>query len=85
MHLDQPLHARLAVEIGVGIEILKDEDGPIKRDEVTKVINKVVVEKKEGELQRENARQLSKKLREEGEGELLEAVEKLRLLCSKNK
>lgn len=85
MQLDQPLHARLAVEIGVGVEILKDEDGLILRDEVAKVINKVVVEKREGELQREKARELSKKLREEGEGELHEAVEKLRLLCSKNR
>ncbi|XP_027153201.1 beta-D-glucosyl crocetin beta-1,6-glucosyltransferase-like [Coffea eugenioides] len=85
MLYDQFINARLAVEIGVGIEILKDEDGQIKRAEVTKVINKVVVEKKEGELQREKARELIKKLREEGEGELLEAVEKLRLLCSKNK
>ncbi|XP_027098352.1 beta-D-glucosyl crocetin beta-1,6-glucosyltransferase-like [Coffea eugenioides] len=85
MHLDQPLHARLAVEIGVGIEILKDADGQIKREDFARVINEVVVKKKEGQLQRQKAMELSKKLREEGEEELHEAIEKLRSLCSKNK
>ncbi|CDP05516.1 unnamed protein product [Coffea canephora] len=85
MHLDQPLHARLAVEIGVGIEILKDEDGQIKREEIARVINEVVVKKTEGKLQGQKAIELSKKLREEGEEELHEAIEKLRSLCSKNK
>ncbi|CDP19775.1 unnamed protein product [Coffea canephora] len=85
MHLDQPLHARLAVEIGVGIEIFKDADGQIKREDFARVINEVVVKKKEGQLQRQKAMELSKKLREEGEEELHEAIEKLRSLCSKNK
>ncbi|CDP05517.1 unnamed protein product [Coffea canephora] len=85
MHLDQPLHARHAVEIGIGIEIPKDEDGQIKRQEIARVINEVVVKKKKGQLQRQKAIELSKKLREEGEEELHEAMEKLRTLCSKNK
>nr|XP_027090514.1 beta-D-glucosyl crocetin beta-1,6-glucosyltransferase-like [Coffea arabica] len=77
-----PHHARLAVEIGVGIEILRDEDGRIKRENVAKVIKEVVVEKTElGESVKQKAKELSHKLREEGEEELHEAVEELRRLC----
>ncbi|XP_027148334.1 beta-D-glucosyl crocetin beta-1,6-glucosyltransferase-like [Coffea eugenioides] len=85
MLYDQPLQARLAVEIGVGIEILRDEDGRIKRENVAKVIKEVVVEKIElGESVKQKAKELGHKLREEGEGQLHEAVEKLKSLCSKN-
>ncbi|XP_027094643.1 UDP-glucosyltransferase 29-like [Coffea arabica] len=84
MLYDQPHHARLAVEIGVGIEILRDEDGRIKRENVAKVIKEVVVEKTElGESVKQKAKELSHKLREEGEEQLHEAVEKLKSLCSK--
>ncbi|XP_027152498.1 beta-D-glucosyl crocetin beta-1,6-glucosyltransferase-like [Coffea eugenioides] len=57
MLYDQFIHARLVVEVGVGIEILKDEDGQIKREGVAKVINKVVVEKKEVKLLKQKARE----------------------------
>ncbi|XP_027150547.1 beta-D-glucosyl crocetin beta-1,6-glucosyltransferase-like [Coffea eugenioides] len=78
-----PHHARsLAVEVGVGIEMLRDEDGRIKRENVAKVIKEVVVEKTElGESVKQKAKELSHKLREEGEEELHESVEKLRSLC----
>ncbi|XP_071910194.1 mogroside IIIx synthase-like [Coffea arabica] len=58
MQHDQPLNARLVVDVGFGIEILRDEDGQIKREEVAKVINMVVVEKtKAGELLTQKARE----------------------------
>lgn len=85
MHLDQPVNARLAVEIGVGIEIMRDQDGQIKREEVAKAINMVVADsRKVGVLLREKAKEMSNKLREEGEEELNEALETLRKLCSRH-
>lgn len=83
MHLDQPTNARLLMEIGAGIEVLRDENGKIKREEVARVIKMVVLEKA-GEETREKARELSRKLRVKGGKELDEAVEELRNLCSKN-
>ncbi|CDP17151.1 unnamed protein product [Coffea canephora] len=86
MQHDQPLNARLVVDVGFGIEILRDEDGQINREEVVaKVINMVVVEKtKAGELLTQKAREMSNNLREEGEEEWNEAVGKVRNLCRKN-
>lgn len=45
MQLGQPLNARLAVEVGVGVEVMKDENGEFKREELASVIKEVAVEK----------------------------------------
>ncbi|KAL3505720.1 hypothetical protein ACH5RR_031102 [Cinchona calisaya] len=83
-HLDQPINARLLVELGVGIEVLRGDNGQIKREEVARVIRMVILETV-GEETREKARELSRKLKIKGEEELDEAMEELRKLCSKNK
>ena len=49
MHLDQPLNAKLVLEIGIGMEV-KRENGRFNREEVAKVINEVVVEEKGREV-----------------------------------
>ncbi|KAK2992034.1 LOW QUALITY PROTEIN: hypothetical protein RJ640_014895 [Escallonia rubra] len=36
MQLDQPLNARLVVEVGVAVEVIKDDNGEFKREEVAK-------------------------------------------------
>lgn len=83
MHLDQPTNARLLVEIGVGMEVLRADNGQRRKEDVARVIKFVVLEKN-GEEIRGKARKLSKKLRAKGEAELDEALEELRNLCSKH-
>lgn len=83
MHLDQPTNARFLVEIGVAMEVLRGENGQIRKEEVARVIKLVALEKN-GEEIRGKARELSKMLRTKAEEELDEALEELRNLCSKN-
>ncbi|XP_057467266.1 beta-D-glucosyl crocetin beta-1,6-glucosyltransferase-like [Actinidia eriantha] len=45
MHLDQPVNARLLSEIGVGVEVKRDENGRLVREEVAKVVKEVVGDK----------------------------------------
>ncbi|KAL3505721.1 hypothetical protein ACH5RR_031103 [Cinchona calisaya] len=85
IHLDQPTIARFAVEISVGLEVLRDENGNIEGEEIAEVIKMVVLDPKTGEEMRGKARELRKKLREKGEEELHVALEELRNLCIKNK
>ncbi|OVA03618.1 UDP-glucuronosyl/UDP-glucosyltransferase [Macleaya cordata] len=86
MHLDQPLNARLVVELGLGVEVQRGGDGGCRfeREEVAKVIKEVVMEK-EGEEVRRRAREISEKMREKGEEEIDVLVEKLEQLCKKKK
>ena len=43
MHLDQLVNAKLVESIGVGIKIKKDGSGKLEREEITKVIEDLVV------------------------------------------
>ncbi|GFQ00338.1 beta-d-glucosyl crocetin beta-1 6-glucosyltransferase [Phtheirospermum japonicum] len=52
MHLDQPVNAKLVVELGVGVEVRRDEVGKLKRDEISRVIGDVVVGRNGDELRR---------------------------------
>ncbi|OVA05952.1 UDP-glucuronosyl/UDP-glucosyltransferase [Macleaya cordata] len=84
MQLDQPLNARLVVEIGVGMEVKSTTgEGMFEREEVAKVIKEVVVGK-EGEVVRRRAKEVSLKMREKGEEEIDIVVEKLLQLCDKS-
>ncbi|CAA2934933.1 beta-D-glucosyl crocetin beta-1,6-glucosyltransferase-like [Olea europaea subsp. europaea] len=83
MHLDQPLNAKLVVELGVGVEVVRDEKGRLQREEIAKVIKDIVigtigenVRRKVGE-QRENTRLRSQE-------ELDGVVRKLAQLCGKS-
>ena len=76
MQLEQPLNARLAVEVGAGVEVMKDENGEFKREELARVIKEVAVEKS-GECVRKNAKDLSEKIRMKGEEEIDCVVEQL--------
>ncbi|XP_015873175.3 flavanone 7-O-glucoside 2''-O-beta-L-rhamnosyltransferase-like [Ziziphus jujuba] len=57
MHLDQPLNAKLVLELGVGMEVQRVNE-KIKRDELARVI-KEVVKQEEGKEVRRKARELS--------------------------
>ncbi|KAL0007932.1 hypothetical protein SO802_009434 [Lithocarpus litseifolius] len=44
MHLDQPVNARLVEGVGVGVEVKRDLNGRLEREEVAKMIREVVVD-----------------------------------------
>ncbi|MCD9560051.1 hypothetical protein HAX54_018481 [Datura stramonium] len=81
MHLDQPLNARLVEESGVGLEVVRDKDDKLDRETISKVINKVVLEK-EGESVRAKAKKMSETLRVKGDEEIDDVVQELIKLCS---
>ncbi|MCE0482391.1 hypothetical protein HAX54_041142 [Datura stramonium] len=77
MQGDQPLNARLLVnEVGVGLEIHRDEEGNIGKEEVAKIVREVVLEKS-GERVRKKAKEFSEKMRENGEEDIDGVVEEL--------
>nr|XP_009630066.1 UDP-glucosyltransferase 29-like [Nicotiana tomentosiformis]XP_016496899.1 PREDICTED: beta-D-glucosyl crocetin beta-1,6-glucosyltransferase-like [Nicotiana tabacum] len=50
MHLDQHTHSRMTVELGTAMEVVRDENGKLNREETAKVIRNVVMEKNGGEI-----------------------------------
>ncbi|CAN4126514.1 unnamed protein product [Withania somnifera] len=84
MHLDQPLNAKLIVEVGIGEEVVRDKDGNIDRHEVAKVVRQVVAEKS-GQRLRKKARDFKELLKSNGEKEIDQVVEELLNLCSLTK
>ncbi|XP_049381457.1 beta-D-glucosyl crocetin beta-1,6-glucosyltransferase-like [Solanum stenotomum] len=62
MHLDQPMNARLIVELGVAVEIVRDDDGKIHKGEIAETIKNVIIEKT-GEKLRGKMRDISKNLK----------------------
>ncbi|KAF8039427.1 hypothetical protein BT93_B1843 [Corymbia citriodora subsp. variegata] len=78
MHLDQPLNAKLVVEIGVGMAVDRGNGG-FRREEVARVIQEVMVEEKGKEAKR-NAQELGKRMREKQKGEMDDVVNKLKQL-----
>ncbi|KAI6669873.1 hypothetical protein NL676_004758 [Syzygium grande] len=67
MHLDQPLNAKLVADLGVGMEVRR-EDGRFPGEDVAQVIKQVVV-REEGEEVRRRAKELSARIRERQEEE----------------
>ncbi|KAK4478090.1 hypothetical protein RD792_017355 [Penstemon davidsonii] len=84
MKFDQPINARLMVEVGVGIEVLRERNGQYLGEEIAKAINKVIVDKVFFEGVRYKAKDLSEKIKEKEEQEMDEAAEQLIRLCMKN-
>ncbi|CAK9163237.1 unnamed protein product [Ilex paraguariensis] len=84
MQLDQPLNARLVVELGLGMEVWRDYSGKLHRVEIAKVIREVIVDKR-GEDMRRKAKELREKIRLKGEEEMDGAMEAISQLCQKSK
>ncbi|KAM7532296.1 hypothetical protein LguiB_035706 [Lonicera macranthoides] len=84
LHLDQPINAKLVVELGVGVEVVRDKNGKLESEKVAAVIKQVVVEKS-GEVVRKKARDLSEKISFKGEEEMDRAVEELLQLCGSHR
>ncbi|MCE0482396.1 hypothetical protein HAX54_041147 [Datura stramonium] len=80
MHLDQPMNARLMIELGVAVEIVRDDDGKIHRGEIAETLNGVVTGKT-GENLRAKVRDISKNLKSIRDEEMDAAAEELIQLC----
>ncbi|KAK6136142.1 hypothetical protein DH2020_030115 [Rehmannia glutinosa] len=85
MQLDQPLNAKLMVELGVGVEVVRDGvNWRLRREDIAKVIRDVVVGERGEILRRKVAEQrdsIRARSREEMEGVML----KLKELCGKRR
>ncbi|KAL5769503.1 hypothetical protein ACOSP7_013657 [Xanthoceras sorbifolium] len=75
MQLDQPMNAKLVVDIGVGMEVPK-QNKKLVRKEVASVIRRVVVEE-EGKEVRRRVKDLSERLKKKEDEEFDKAAEKL--------
>ncbi|XVF75732.1 hypothetical protein PTKIN_Ptkin13bG0210500 [Pterospermum kingtungense] len=80
MHLDQPVNARIVVDVGAALEVRTNKDGKLEKEEIAKVI-KVVVAEKDGENVRRKAREMSNHILRKGDKEIDEAVGELIQLC----
>ncbi|XP_049379607.1 beta-D-glucosyl crocetin beta-1,6-glucosyltransferase-like [Solanum stenotomum] len=80
MHLDQPMVARLIVELGVAVEIVRDDDGKIHRGEIAETL-KDVITGKTGENLRAKVRDISKNLKSIRDEEMDAAAQELIQLC----
>ncbi|KAL1543124.1 beta-D-glucosyl crocetin beta-1,6-glucosyltransferase [Salvia divinorum] len=82
--LDQPLNARLMVEAGVAVEVVRDGSGNFSSQEFANAIKKVIVEKT-GQEMREKAAELSEKMKNEDECVINAAAGQLRKICMEHK
>ncbi|KAL0452053.1 UNVERIFIED_CONTAM: Beta-D-glucosyl crocetin beta-1,6-glucosyltransferase [Sesamum latifolium] len=80
MHLDQPMNAKLVAELGVGVEVKRDNEGRLQRDEIAKVIRDVVVGESGEELRRQVIVQ-RERIRLRRREEMDEIAHKLAKIC----
>ncbi|KAK4477897.1 hypothetical protein RD792_017162 [Penstemon davidsonii] len=85
MKSEQPLNARLMVEVGVGVEVVRERNGQYLSKEIAKAIDKVIVDKAFCECLMYRAKDLSERIKEKEEQEGDEVAEQLMRLCMKNK
>ncbi|TMW86270.1 hypothetical protein EJD97_021647 [Solanum chilense] len=83
MQYDQPSNARLIVELGVAVEIVRDDDGKIHRGEIAETLKDVIIGTK-GKILRGKVRDISKKLKSIRGDEMDTAAEVLIQLCKKS-
>ncbi|KAK4433940.1 UDP-glucosyltransferase 29 [Sesamum alatum] len=82
LKLDQPLHSRLVVEAGFGVEVVRDEKGKFDGEGVVRAIDEVMLGES-GERLRRRVRELREKLKAEEEEAVCGVVEELSRLCTK--
>ncbi|XP_047318767.1 beta-D-glucosyl crocetin beta-1,6-glucosyltransferase-like isoform X1 [Impatiens glandulifera] len=83
MQLDQPLNARLVNEVGVGVEVERDENGKFSGEEIAKLIRDVVLGEN-GKNIRDKAVEMKGRMKIEGEDAIDGVVEELYKLHHKN-
>ncbi|XP_047309361.1 beta-D-glucosyl crocetin beta-1,6-glucosyltransferase-like [Impatiens glandulifera] len=84
MDLDQPVNARLVEEIGVGLEVNRDENGGLSGEEIAHLIREVLVGDEDGKKIRDKAREMKEKIKSKGEEDVDGVVEELYKLYKKN-
>ncbi|KAK6933512.1 UDP-glucuronosyl/UDP-glucosyltransferase [Dillenia turbinata] len=84
IHLDQPFNARLIEEVGVGLELKRDNSGRLQREEVAKVIREVMVGESGKNIKRK-AKELSETMLKKGEEEIDLVVDELVQLFKEGK
>ncbi|XP_073041826.1 beta-D-glucosyl crocetin beta-1,6-glucosyltransferase-like [Primulina eburnea] len=82
MHLDQPMNAKLVVELGVGVEVKRDENGSLQRREISRTIQ-CVLGKENGDNLRRRAKEHAYKMKARSREEMDGVVHKLQELCGK--
>ncbi|XP_073525945.1 uncharacterized protein [Phyllobates terribilis] len=80
MQTDQPLNARLVESVGVGLEVKRDEFGEYKRNEICRVIRRVLVEE-DGVCIRRKARELSEVIVKKGDDDIDVVAKELAQIC----
>ncbi|GKF65704.1 hypothetical protein Tco_0192221, partial [Tanacetum coccineum] len=80
MHLDQPVNARLVVEIGMGKEVVRNNKGVLIGTKEAKIINEVIASNL-GKNIRDKVKKISKDLETKGDEEVEFVVDELLQLC----
>ncbi|GAA0173226.1 hypothetical protein Leryth_000464 [Lithospermum erythrorhizon] len=81
MHIDQPINSRFVEEVGVGIEVVRSDNGKLLKEKLAEVINKVVI-KEEGKFVRERAKNMSENIALKGDEEMDEVVKEIVKVCT---
>ncbi|KAH7840147.1 hypothetical protein Vadar_013215 [Vaccinium darrowii] len=81
---DQPVNAKFVKVAGFGVEVKRDENGRLDRENIAEVIRKVVVDEKGVDV-RMKAREFSEIMRKKGEEEIDGVVKELVQLCTEGK
>nr|GMD64637.1 beta-D-glucosyl crocetin beta-1,6-glucosyltransferase-like [Ipomoea batatas] len=79
---EQPLNARCLVDLGVAVEIERDNGGKLRRDEMARVVGEVMGAGKRGETLKRNMEKMSEDLKLRREEEIDAAVQELEKLCN---
>lgn len=82
MQFDQPLNARLVEECGIGLEVERDSNGRVGRENLSKVVRRVMVEK-DGDAIRKKAKEMAENIEKKDDEEFDVLVKELLLLCQK--
>uniref|UniRef100_M1DNS9 UDP-glucose:glucosyltransferase n=1 Tax=Solanum tuberosum TaxID=4113 RepID=M1DNS9_SOLTU len=80
MHLEQRMNARLIVELGVSVEIVRDDDGKIHKGEIAEILKGVITGETGGKL-RAQVRDISKNLKSVRDEEMDATAQELIQLC----
>ncbi|XP_047309363.1 beta-D-glucosyl crocetin beta-1,6-glucosyltransferase-like [Impatiens glandulifera] len=83
MNFDQPLNARLVEEIGVGLEVGRDENGRFSGEEIADLISELIVGEK-GKRIRDKAREMRETIQNKGDEDIDCVVEELYKLHNEN-
>ncbi|KAL8490701.1 hypothetical protein ACS0TY_022631 [Phlomoides rotata] len=84
MGVDMFLNAKMLVNVGACVEVVREENCGFKGEEIAKAIEKVMGEER-GEGMRERVKELSEKMRMEEEEAIEETAECLWQICCNNK